>query len=145
MGFWDFLKPGGDTIKGALEGAGTLAKDIRAAITGDISSEKKAELAVRAQELSTQITLAQSKINEQEAKSSSLFIGGWRPFIGWVCGIGLAYHFLVRPLFYDLFYEYLSFELQPVDSGSLMSLVVALLGLGVMRSVEKAKDVQANH
>ena len=44
MAFWDFLKPGGDTIKGTLEGAGSLAKDIRSAITGEINPEKKAEL-----------------------------------------------------------------------------------------------------
>jgi len=42
--------------------------------------------------------LAQVAVNTTEAASSSLFIGGWRPFIGWICGAGLGYEFLLRPM-----------------------------------------------
>ena len=49
------------------------------------------------------IETIQSEINKAEAGSSKLFVAGWRPFIGWVCGFGLFYHFLFQPIFSDLF------------------------------------------
>ena len=42
--------------------------------------------------------LAQIKVNQQEAAHKSIFVAGWRPFIGWVCGVSLAYHFILAPL-----------------------------------------------
>src|SRR5262245_16992679 len=45
-----------------------------------------------------QIALAQATTNTEEAKSTNLFVSGWRPFVGWVCGLGLAYQFLFRPI-----------------------------------------------
>lgn len=41
--------------------------------------------------------LAQIELNKEEAKSSSLFVSGWRPFVGWTCGVALAYHFILEP------------------------------------------------
>ena len=40
--------------------------------------------------------LAQIELNKEEAKSSSLFVSGWRPFVGWTCGVALAYHFILE-------------------------------------------------
>ena len=143
--FTNLFKPGGDTIKGTLEGAGTLAKDLRSAITGDISPEKKAELELNIQELESKIILAQSEINKSESQSSNMFVAGARPFIMWVCGFGLLYHFLFRPLLSDLFSVYIGYTLQPIDSAGLMNMTIAILGLGIYRTVEKSQGVQANH
>lgn len=42
--------------------------------------------------------LAQLKVNQQEAAHNSLFVAGWRPFIGWVCGVALCWHFILQPI-----------------------------------------------
>ncbi len=67
------------TSKGALEGVGTLAKDLRSAITGEINPETKANIEQKILEIESAAKLAQLKINETEARTGSLFIGGWGP------------------------------------------------------------------
>jgi hypothetical protein len=79
---------------------------------------------------------SQTKINEIEAANSNLFVSGWRPSIGWIGAIGLAYQYIIRPLCVGFGVGHLP----PLD-GSLMELVVALLGLGGMRSWEKYKGL----
>lgn len=85
---------------------------------------------------------AQIDVNKTEAASGSVFIGGWRPFVGWVCGCGLAYQFLFRPLAGGL----LAASGHPVDfaaleMGTLMTLLGGLLGFGAMRTAEKFQGV----
>lgn len=149
MGFGAALSgifSGGDTVKGALEGAGTLAKDMRSAITGEVSPEKKAELAIKAQELENQIITAQTEINKAEAKSGKMFVAGWRPFIGWTCGLALAFNYVIKPLVeWGFTVAGKPIILPAVDMNQLYPLVIALLGLGTMRTVEKAAGAQANH
>ena len=80
MGFWaNLFKPGGDTIKGTLEGAGTLAKDIRTAITGDIAPDKKAELEAKLLSLESEILKAQANVIMSEATGQSWLQRSWRP------------------------------------------------------------------
>src|SRR5210317_593281 len=55
------------------------------------------ELATLADKQANEIALAQIEVNKAEAASGSLFKGGWRPFIGWICGVAFAYHFLLQP------------------------------------------------
>ena len=86
-------------VGGVLSGIGALAKDIRAAVTGDISPEKKAEIQLKLAELEMQASNAQTDINLVEAQNPNLFVSGWRPFIGWTCGFAIAYHFLRYSLF----------------------------------------------
>lgn len=81
----------------------------------------------------------QAEINKIEAQHRSLFVAGWRPFIGWVCGFALAWHFIG----YDLMsWVAVSFEIasppQLLGTDSLISIVLSLLGLGGLRSFEKA-------
>ena len=78
----------------------------------------------------------QADINAAEASNPSLFVSGWRPAIGWIGAAGLAYQYIVRPLavgagLHDL----------PALDHSLMELVVAMLGLGGLRTFEKVKGV----
>jgi hypothetical protein len=89
-----------------------------------------------------QQNIAQTEVNKIEAASSSLFVAGWRPFIGWVCGIAFAYHFIALPVL--LFVAALSGEKidAPLfDMDALFTVLMGMLGLGGLRTFEKFKGV----
>ena len=82
--------------------------------------------------------IAQVNLNNTEASSPSLFKSGWRPFVGWVCGVALAVQFLVAPIgcwVAGLMGHPTQFP--PLDLGTLMTLLFGMLGLGAMRSFDK--------
>lgn len=116
------LLKGGDSRKSV---AGNLAWDIREAIKG--------------KELDpNQLLEIQTKINEIEAQHRTVFVAGWRPFIGWVCGVALAYNFVIR----DLFIWAIKPESIPpaLQMEHLMTVLLGMLGLGGLRTFEKIKD-----
>lgn len=117
------LLKGGDSRKSV---AGNLAWEIREAIKG--------------KELDpTQIIELQTKINEVEAKHRTVFVAGWRPFIGWVCGVALAYNFVIRDL---LIWAVDPVEVPPaLQMEHLMTVLLGMLGLGGLRTYEKVKDI----
>lgn len=85
---------------------------------------------------------AQTDTNKVEAANPSVFVAGWRPGIGWVCGAGLAYQFVLKPL---LAFGFMAAghplpELPGID-GNLYELLLGMLGLGGLRTVEKVKGV----
>lgn len=85
---------------------------------------------------------AQAEVNLKEAENPSLFVSGWRPFIGWVCGIGCAYGFILQP-----FLAWISAAAgigapPTLDMGTLLSLLGGMLGLGTLRTVEKIQGVE---
>lgn len=85
--------------------------------------------------------LAQLNVNEKEAEHDSIFVAGWRPFIGWVCGSALAYQFILQP-FAVFALATLKIDVGPLpvlDYGSLSTVLMGMLGLGAMRSYEKIK------
>lgn len=89
-----------------------------------------------------QLALAQAATNTAEAQSTSLFRGGWRPYIGWVCGTGLAYQLLLRPLGQMVIGLYGSdVQLIPLEMETLTTLLFGMLGLGAMRTYEKSKGM----
>lgn len=82
----------------------------------------------------------QAEINKIEASHRSLFVAGWRPFIGWVCGLGLAWKFAIAPICLYVASLLGSTVVMPdIATGELIPLVMALLGLGGIRSWEKSK------
>jgi len=86
--------------------------------------------------------LAQIDVNKAEAASGSIFKGGWRPFVGWVCGVAMLYHFLLQPIIvFTLSAAGITFDLPEFDMGSLMTILMGLLGLGGLRSFEKHKGI----
>ena len=88
MGFFDKLFGGG--IGAAADGVGSLAINIREAIKGkEVDPMKQLELIAKAAEI-------QGNINAIEAQHRSIFVSGWRPFIGWICGMALLYHYIIR-------------------------------------------------
>jgi hypothetical protein len=85
---------------------------------------------------------AQLDVNKTEAQHTSLFVAGWRPFIGWTCGCALAYQFILRPLLPWLaLVSGTQVPEMPNLDDSLMELVMAMLGLGGLRTFEKIKGV----
>ena len=92
-------------------------------------------------EAETALAQGQISINKAEAESPDFFRGGWRPFIGWVCGLGLFYQFLLRPLltFILMVFETKVQTMPALELDTLMTLLFGILGLGAMRTTEKLK------
>ena len=91
-----------------------------------------------------QSDLAQLEVNKAEAENSSVFVAGWRPFIGWVGGAAIAWQFLFKPMILT-FGGWLSesFVTAVLNAPSLdqnmWELITAMLGIGAMRSFDKMK------
>lgn len=97
-------------------------------------------------QLTADASLAQGQIatNTAEAGSSSLFVSGWRPFIGWVCGSGLAYQFVLAPVAsWAAALAGHAVAMPALDLSTLLTLLLGMLGLGGLRTVEKINKVAA--
>lgn len=102
------------------------------------SDEEKAQAAILMEKIRQKPQLLQAEINRVEAGHRSLFVAGWRPFIGWVCGAGFLWAFLLHPLFeWTVALRGLDIVAPGIVTDNMMELVLALLGLGALRSVEK--------
>lgn len=130
-----------------LTGAGQLLKDVRAAITGKepLDANKAAEIALKAQDMEVQVAIAQAQINAVEAAHRSIFVSGWRPFAGWVCGVALAYNYVFMP-FFTYTCRLIDITAPPMpslDMGELITILFGMLGLGAFRAYEKKEGVAA--
>lgn len=86
--------------------------------------------------------LGQIEINKTEAASRSVFVAGWRPFIGWSCGAAMAYSYVAQPILtFALAQSGHLVELPRVELGEMMPVLLGMLGLGGMRSFEKFRGV----
>lgn len=85
----------------------------------------------------------QAKTNQIEAAHSSIFVAGWRPFIGWVCGVAIAWSFLVHPMLQWalIVFDMPVKDLPTLDTDSLYQLVLGMLGMAGLRTFEKSKNV----
>ena len=101
------------------------------------------EIATMSERHAQEIALAQIEVNKAEAASGSVFKGGWRPFIGWVCGAAFAYHFVLQPVivFVVATAGVTVPPLPEFDMNSLLTVLGGLLGLGSLRTFEKYKGV----
>lgn len=104
----------------------------------------KAQQAGEFKELDAQIEIAKAQIgvNAVEAANPSLFVSGWRPNIGWICGAALGWNFILRPIVVTVAVLYgHPVDLPSAEMGELLPVLGALLGIGAMRTVEKVKGV----
>ena len=101
------------------------------------------ELSTMADTHAQQALLSQLEINKAEAASGSLFKGGWRPFVGWVCGVAFAYHFVLQPLLvFVLTASGVDLpDLPEFDMSTLLTVLGGMLGIGGLRSYEKTKGL----
>jgi len=94
------------------------------------------KLATMADEHAQELAKGQLAVNAVEAAHKSLFVAGWRPFIGWICGVGMLYNVLISQILG------IWFEVPTVDPSLLTPVLMGMLGMGAMRSYEKTKGVQ---
>ena len=101
------------------------------------------ELATMADKLAHEQQLAQMAINKEEAASGSLFKGGWRPCIGWICGIAFGYHFVLQPviIFVVALIGIEIPDLPKFDMNTLLTVLAGMLGIGSLRTYEKQKGL----
>jgi hypothetical protein len=108
---------------------------------------EKAKIAVELQKalLEHNLIKAQTDINAEEAKSNSMFVAGWRPFIGWVCGFAFAFNYVGLPVLTWFYVAIMGQSMPPLpefDMMTLMTLLSGMLGLGFMRSYDKKQELQ---
>ena len=86
--------------------------------------------------------IAQLEVNKVEAAHRNVFVAGWRPFTGWVCASALAYHFILEPIIvFGLALSNIQLTLPQFDMGSLLTVLMGMLGLGGLRTFEKSKGL----
>lgn len=97
------------------------------------SDEERLDKKILIERLRQQPALAQVALNKVEAQHRSLFVAGWRPSLGWICAMGLAFTFLVNPVL-----QWLTGQPGPeLPTDIMLELVLGMLGLGALRTVEK--------
>lgn len=118
----------------------------------DPNARREAEEAFRTQaaEIAAAQSQAQTEVDKTEAASASVFVAGWRPFVGWICGCALAWQFILLPI---LSYavsivataRHISIPPLPsLDTSSLYTVLMGMLGLGGLRTWEKVSGVARN-
>ncbi|MDG1315295.1 MAG: 3TM-type holin [Flavobacteriaceae bacterium] len=120
--------------------AGLLDKFIQDKDQSNVLAHQIATMAERhAQELAK----GQLEVNKVEAAHKNMFVAGWRPAVGWICAIGMAGNFILIPManfLLALFQSEITIPL--IALSEMMPVLMGMLGLGAMRTVEKAKGVQ---
>ena len=94
----------------------------------------------------TDLAKLQIQTNQEEAKTGNWFIAGWRPFIGWICGLGLLYVSLLEPVgrfVATVFFHYTG-PFPVIDTSLTMQVMMGMLGLAAARTVEKVKNAEGN-
>ncbi|MGD8570710.1 MAG: 3TM-type holin [Gammaproteobacteria bacterium] len=163
MGLFSWLIGGG--AEGVGKGAAALADGVASAIDRlvETDEEKKAAEILRTK-INQNPQKWQLEVNKVEAKHRSLFVAGWRPFVGWMCGFAFGWKYLGRPLIeplvnavaklvvavlhhmspesdfmMDAAWKWVSFP--DVDVSAMIPVLMGMLGLGILRTVEKSKGV----
>lgn len=126
-------------IGSIIEGVGKIADDLHT------SDEEKLKLLLQEKSIDAELMKGQMDVNRTEAQHQSKFIAGWRPFIGWVGGIALAYQFVLYPILIWIMAildaNGIFIEPPPVfDAGPLFAIVTGMLGIGGMRSFDKLRN-----
>ena len=97
------------------------------------------EISTMAENHAHEERMMQMKINQTEAQHKSRYVSGWRPFIGWVCGVGLAFNLMVYPVL-----RLLVSEAPGIDTMLLLTVLGGMLGMGSLRSWEKKQGLARN-
>ena len=133
---------------GILSSLLPVATKIIDRVVPDKNAAQKAKISME-KELTTafnKANLAQIETNKIQAAHPSIFVSGARPAIMWICAFGLGWQFVVQPVaVWGLALSGAGIALPIIETEGLMSLTLALLGLGGMRSFEKSKGVQRNN
>lgn len=150
MSFLSALPIIGDIIKGAtgIIEKSVTDKDAKIAIEAKLE-QIRLEAENQLLQFEHEAKVAQIGVNKEEAKSDSLFVAGWRPAVGWTCGIAMAFNFVLLPILPWIISiisiwvpEAGKVELpEPFDLGQMLPVLLGMLGIGGYRSFEKVKGV----
>jgi hypothetical protein len=116
-----------------------LAKTVVSRIWPDKTQEDQAQLAAA-------LVLVQGQLdaNKAEASNPTLFVSGWRPFIGWICGLACAWNWIGLPVVKAGMAAFgLVLAVSPADLTQMLPLLLGMLGLGSLRTMEKMQGVAA--
>lgn len=114
-----------------------LASNVIGKIWPDKSAQEQAQLAA-----AVALVQSQLEVNKTEAASPSVFVAGWRPFIGWVCGAACAWNWIGLPVAKaGLALAGVALDIAPASLTEMMPVLLGLLGLGALRTTEKIKGV----
>lgn len=130
-----------------ITGLGSIADLVKTAVNKiwpDKSEQEKNEMTIAMLQIQGELDLAkgQMEVNKAEASSGNAFASSWRPLVGYVCASGLAFQFIIFPLG-----EWIAelcgktVKTPNLDMGTLLTLLLGMLGLGGMRTFEKMKGV----
>ena len=124
-------------VGSVLSGLGSMAKDLRVAITG-----KDPAMESKLLEIEAAAEKAQTDVNLAEAQNPNIFVSGWRPAVGWVCVFALGWYYILAPLVTWLLSIFkIDATIPSFEVGELVALLSALLGVGGMRTFEKYQGV----
>ena len=134
-------------IGSIINGVGKIADDL---FTSD---EERLKVVLQEKIVEADLVKSQLEVNKAEAQHKSIFVAGWRPFIGWVGGIAMAYQFILYPMltwFWVLFQAkgWVPQEMSPppvIDAEALWVVITGMLGVAGMRSFDKVKKTQTDH
>ena len=128
-----------------------MIESLIAPVTGllDKFIEDKDQKAALAHEISTmaerhaqELAKGQIEVNKMEAASSSMFVAGWRPAVGWICALGFASNFILIPMAnFALALASIDVQIPMIDTTQMMPVLMGMLGLGTLRTVEKVRKV----
>ena len=131
----------GGGIGATAAAIGSAAKDIQDVFTtSDREELAQFEAETRRIEAEQADRQGQLDINVAEAQHPSVFVAGWRSFIGWTCGVAMVYHFILFPIF-GAAIEKLGYPLIDLNWEELSVILMGLLGLGGLRTYEKKQGI----
>ena len=128
-------------VSSIIEAVGKVAGDLITTDKERMEMEiEQRKLDLEEKKLDMAGDMAQIDVNKEEAKSSSFFVSGWRPFIGWGCGIAFIYSALIEPIcrFVATTVFMYNGAFPTIETYLTMQVMLGMLGLGAMRSFEKS-------
>ena len=130
-------------IGGLLGGKDGALKQVASVIDSiHTSEEEKLDKKILMQRIQQKLAEKQLDVNAKEAGHRSVFVSGWRPFIGWCGGFALAFEFILSPgiEWYSKFAG-LNLIAPEIQTGPLLAIVTSMLGVAGLRSFEKSKGL----
>ena len=127
-------------VNSLVESVPKSIRSFRNTFSKKLTPDEQAAFDLQLSTIEKELVEAQTKINEVEAGSKRLFVAGWRPAIGWICVIVLAFNYICRPIV-ALWTD----SLPELDIGMIYPLLIGMLGIGGLRTYEKARGVQNRH
>ena len=125
----------------AIDGIASLASNVLDRFFPNKTEQEKQEIT-----MAMMVIQGQIDTNKVEAANPNMFVAGWRPYVGWVCGTGFAIQFVVAPIAeWGAALAGHPVKFPELDMGTLLTLLGGMLGIGGLRTYEKTKGVNRRH